>query len=200
MHGDHGAKLDSGISGIRFSSPGEDFWETLKPYVNHSDIFGSLHSTYLFREMAMNTKSFILVFIATLFSGAAAAADQFVCIFGDRIKFDGVKLKNPTAKIVSSSERYTFIREKPGTSTYIPPDGIAGQVFAYDNGKTLTFIDKNRSDNLFVVTIFTNRPTPPYKAVYTLHASPDNHPFFWPHTSLGECQHFEMTPPDHRQK
>jgi len=135
-----------------------------------------------------------------LFSGTAAAADQFVCIFGDKVKFDSAKLKNPTAKIVPSSERYTFIRETPDTATYIPPDGIAGKVFAHENSEVLTFIEKNRSSNLFVVTIFKGKKNLTYKAAYTLHGSPDDHPHFFPHTSLGECQNFEMTPPDHRLK
>jgi hypothetical protein len=140
----------------------------------------------------MNAARFILFLAASLFCVTAVAADQFVCIFGDRVKFDSNKTKKPTAKIVPSSERYTFIIDKLGKATYIPPDGIAGEVFAHENDKALTFIEKNRSDNLFVVTIFTNLPKPPYKAVFTLHASPDNHPFFWPHTSFGECQRFEM--------
>jgi hypothetical protein len=167
---------------------------------DHSDIFSFFHTIYLFREMAMNTRSFILILATTLLSGPSAAADQFVCIFGDRVKFDAAKLKNPTAKIVPSSERYTFIRETPETATYIPPDGIGGKVFAHENSEVLTFIEKNRSSNLFVVTIFKGKKNLTYKAAYTLHGSPDDHPHFFPHTSLGECQHFEMTPPDHRQK
>ena len=110
--------------------------------------------------MAMNTRSFILLLATTLLSGASAAADQFVCIFGDRVKFDAAKLKNPTAKIVPSSERYTFIREAPDTATYIPPDGIAGKVFAHENSEVLTFIEKNLSSNLFVVTIFKGKKKP----------------------------------------
>lgn len=139
----------------------------------------------------MNTQSSILILAATLFSGTAAAADQFICIFGDRVKFDSVKLKNPTAKIIPSSQRYTFILENPGMATYIPPDGIAGQAFTHDNDKVLTFVEKNQSNNLFVVTIFKGKTTSLYKAAFTLHGSPDDHPFFWPHTSLGECQRFE---------
>ncbi len=129
-----------------------------------------------------------------LLSGTAAAVDQFVCIFGDRVKFDSAKLKNPTAKIVPSSERYTFIRETPDTATYIPSDGIAGKVFVHENGHVLTFIEDNRSSNLFVVTIFKGKKSLNHKAAFTLHGSPDDHPFFYPHTSLGECQHWEMTP------
>ncbi len=167
---------------------------------HHSDIFSFSHTIYLFREMAMNTRLFILILATTLFSGTSAAADQFVCVFGDRVKFDTAKLKNPTAKIVPSSERYTFILETPSMATYIPTDGIAGKVFVHENSEVLTFIEKNRSSNLFVVTIFKGKKSSPYKAAYTLHGSPDDHPFFFPHTSLGECQHFEMTPPDHRLK
>lgn len=66
--------------------------------------------------------------------------------------------------------------------------GVVSPMYVYSNGNTITFIEKNSSDNLFIVTAFTaqqeGRQIP---AVFTQNSWSKSIDFYRPYSSLGSC-------------
>lgn len=122
----------------------------------------------------------------------AVADTQFICNFGSEVRLSKPDLENPGPVVDKKSSRFTFMVNKSGTTgSYINLKyGQALPMVVYFNGNTITFIEKNSSNNLFIVTAFldkqSNNVVP---ALFTQNGWTEkkDEPEYQPHTSLGSC-------------
>ena len=122
----------------------------------------------------------------------AFADSQFICNFGSEVRLSKPDIENPTPVVDKRTSRYTFMVNKTGTAgSYINLKyGQALPMIVHFNGNTITFIEKNTSNNLFIVTAFLDKQTNgSVPAVFTQNGwtIKKDEPEFQPYTSLGSC-------------
>lgn len=131
---------------------------------------------------------FVLILATSCLS--AHADTQFMCSFGSTVKLSKLDQEDPRPIIEKDSSRYTFIvSNNSSEGSYI--NLKYGQVlptYVYSNGNIITFLEKNSSDNLFIVTAFVGRQEGVFiPAVFTQNSWSKNIDFYHPSTSLGSC-------------
>ena len=134
----------------------------------------------------------ILLAFGLLVTFNVFAESQFICNFGSEVRLSKPDMDNPTPVIDKRTSRYTFMVNKTGTSgSYINLKyGQALPIVVYFNGNTITFIEKNTSNNLFIVTAFLDKQTNgSVPAVFTQNGwtVKKDEPEFQPYSSLGSC-------------
>ncbi len=120
------------------------------------------------------------------------ADTQFICNFGSEVRLSKPDLENPTPVVDKKTSRYTFMVNKAGTSgNYINLEfGQALPMVVHFNGKTITFIEKNSTNNLFIVTAFLDKKSNgSIPAVFNQNGwtVKKDEPEYQPYTSLGYC-------------
>jgi len=134
----------------------------------------------------------IILALGLLAASNVFADSQFICNFGSQVRLSKPDMDDPTPVIDKWTGRYTFMVNKTGTSgSYINLKyGQALPIVVYFNGNTITFIEKNTSNNLFIVTAFLDQKTSgSVPAVFTQNGwtIKKDEPEFQPYTSLGSC-------------
>jgi hypothetical protein len=134
------------------------------------------------------------IFLALGLLGAinAFADTQFICNFGSEVRLSKPDLDNPSPVVDKKFSRYTFIVNKAGTAgSYVNlKHGQVLPIVVHFNGNTITFIEKNTSNNLFIVTAFLDRQSNgSVPAVFNQNGwtVKKDEPEFQPYTSLGSC-------------
>lgn len=137
----------------------------------------------------MKFNRLIILAICSLGVVAAAQEKQFICNFGAEVKMTKLVPDNPSPKISKSSTKFTFIvDDKSANGKYVNlSHGIVSPILFYTNGSTATFIEKNSSDNLFVVTAFLESKDKLIPAVFTQFSWQEGVQVYGPYMSLGSC-------------
>lgn len=136
-------------------------------------------------------KYFVLT-LGLICSLNVVADTQFICNFGSEVRLSKTDLENPSPVVDKKTSKYTFMVNKTGTAgNYINLKyGQALPMIVHFNGNTITFIEKNSSNNLFVVTAFLDKQTgSSVPAVFTQNGwtNKKDEPEYQPYTSLGSC-------------
>lgn len=120
---------------------------------------------------------------------AFGADTQFICNFGSEVKLSKLNPTDPSPKVTKSSNKFTFIvNENSATGKYVNlSHGIVSPILFYTNGRTATFVEKNSSDNLFVVTAFLDQNSKLIPAVFTQYSWLEGVQSYGPYISLGNC-------------
>jgi len=134
----------------------------------------------------------ILLAFGLLSTLNAFADTQFICNFGSEVRLSKTDLDNPSPIIDKKTSRYTFMINKAGTlGSYINLKyGQALPIVVHFNGNTATFIEKNSSNNLFIVTAFLDQESKgSVPAVFTQNGwtTKKDEPEYQPFISLGSC-------------
>lgn len=132
----------------------------------------------------------IVVPCSTLLETAHAEEEQqWVCSFKTQIAVAGHSTSNPQAKIHVVDNKYVFIA-KGNKGTYINlnyPDG-KGPLAVHNDGPKVTLIEKNTSDNLFVVTIFLGESGGLHEAIMSIHSVSPEIEHYFPQQLYGTCK------------
>lgn len=133
----------------------------------------------------------LLTLAVCAFSCMSAVGEekQFICIFGAEVKLTELVPDNPMPKVTKSTTKFTFVvSDNSSTGKYVNlGHGIVSPILYYTNGQTATFIEKNSSDNLFVVTAFLDQNTALIPAVFTQYSWLKRVQSYGPYMALGNC-------------
>lgn len=134
----------------------------------------------------------IFLALSLVFAFNAIADTQFICNFGSEVRLSKPDLDNPAPVVDKKTSRYTFMVNKAGTSgSYINLKyGQALPMVVHFNGNTISFIEKNTSNNLFIVTAFLDKQSNgSVPAVFNQNGwtLKKDEPEYQPYTSLGSC-------------
>jgi hypothetical protein len=129
---------------------------------------------------------FTFFFLLSISSFSYSKEEQFICEYTREMKLSDIDTQNPKSTINKISERYTFILD--GNKGYYInlSHGVKNPLTVVVNGGQLIFVENNRSDNTFIVTIFLDkRKNNKYPSVYSSHSWGKG--FFTPSQNYGEC-------------
>ena len=137
---------------------------------------------------------FSMVFLNSMYSSEVDAAPRsLLCTFsqGSKLVFDRGKLSG-TDQSYTENHRYLFydFDEKLNVGVFRNIDITGeGHVYILDNGEKLDLVEKNLSDNGFIVTVFYNKSIDGFiPAVYSQHGFDQNLDFFLPRQQIGMCR------------
>lgn len=151
------------------------------------DVFQTNESTTVIRIFGINNWVVLLLAINCL---SALADTQFVCSFGSNVRIQKLDQDNPQPIVEKASNRFTFMFSNNSIEgSFINLKyGLVSPMFVYSNGQTISFIEKNSSDNLFIVTAFVGQQEGRHiPAVFAQNSWSKNIDFYRPFTSLGSC-------------
>ena len=134
-------------------------------------------------------KIFIVVILSFFSINTFCKETQFICEYTSEVKINNLSDSKPSTSIKNIKERFTFFSEDNSSiGSYINLKyGSKINLNQIRDDKKITFIENNKSDNLFVVTIFLDKKVQDkYPSIFSQH-SWEKLDFYSPKIQLGEC-------------
>ena len=114
---------------------------------------------------------------------------QYLCDYNVEIKVGKYTSETPIPRVNKSNKKYSFFYDGKN-GTYIDlSEGLKIPLYVIKESNRITFFEKNGSDNLFSVTIFTDKKTKTgrYGSIRSFLSYGVEPEFFDPGQSYGSC-------------
>lgn len=128
----------------------------------------------------------LLLSISTL---SHSKDEQYICEFNTEVIIGNSTSDRPTPTVKKISEKYTFFFDGNNASYINLSDGVKIPLYVIKESKRIIFIEKNLSDHLFVIAVFTDKKSigNQYGSVKSFISHGVTDKFYDPSQSFGRC-------------
>lgn len=129
----------------------------------------------------------LVILISTTTTSAKEV--QYICEFNTQVRTGKYSSNKPIPRVTADKERYTFFYDGKNASYVNLAFGNKNPALVFTNSSSINFVEKNTSDNFFIVTIFPERKTNEVNvsAIYTFLTYGHKHEMYDPYQSFGSC-------------